>query len=243
MATNPSTSLFAEYEAAITAYREKVVAIIPTRKEYDVLITQHKQNTIRYKDVLDKSLTHRITYLRHKQYVSSLTNALLASNIKLRSAPRPFTDVQALTHATILNDLRLASEPFITMIVKNKRLEKARDKCWTRDQELCTKGKGLSVIVEKNWKEQDQLHHRVLEAEKKMGAEPGCGMVEGKCISCVRMEEEAKSMVAAAAAAAVKVVKETKRGSGKVRGGNVGKGAEGKQKLEDILEEEEGAGE
>lgn len=125
------------------------------------------------------------------------------------------------------------------MIVKNKRLEKARDKCWTRDQELCMKGKGLSVIVEKNWKEQDQLHQRVLEVEKKMGAEPGCGMVEGKCVSCVRMEE-AKSMVAAAAAAAEKVAK---RGSGRVRGGNVGKGAEGKQKLEDVLEEEEGAGE
>lgn len=200
----------------------------PTRKKYDALFLQHKQAQTRYDKNMDKITSHRTTYQRHKQYLISLSNALLASNITLRSAPRPISDSQALTHATLLNDLRLASYTLTTLIFQNKRLDKARDASWTRDQELYAKCQDLFVEVERGCRELDRLHAEVLEAEKKMGLKPACGMAEGKCVPCIRAREREARKVAAE-----KVAK------GREGVGRKGDGSEVKQRLENIFEEVE----
>lgn len=233
--TNPSSSPDAEHKAAVTAYKEQSAFMGPTRKEYDVLFSRHKQTQTRYNMLMDEITSHQTTYQHHKQYSVSLSNALLASNTKLGSAPKPISDSQALTHATILNDLRLASNTLATMMLQTKRLDRAKDLCWTLDQELYAKCRELFKLVEKDCRELDRLHAKVLEAEKNMGEYPGCGMIDGNCLSCTRnAEREAKAV------AAEKVAVEGKKaGIGKKWGGKLGKEQKGKQKLEDILEEGE----
>ena len=122
-------------------------------------------------------------------------------------------------------------------MLQNKRLSKAKDLCWTLDQELYAKCRQLFNLVGKDCEKLDRLHAKVLEAEKKMGGKPACGMVEGKCISCIRNAE--REAAAASAAAEMMAVKERQGGSGKTSGGNSRKATKGKQKLEDILEEGE----
>ncbi|KAF6241317.1 hypothetical protein HO173_000027 [Letharia columbiana] len=224
--TIPPDDPEAEYETAVAAYKAQVSVMGPTRKQYEALFFQHKQAQTRYDKIMDKTTSQNTTYQRHKRYVISLTNALLASNLTLRSASGPVSDLQALTHATLLYDIRLSARTLVDMMVQNKRLDKARERFWKLDQELHVKCEELFEVVDKNCKELDRLHAKVLEAEKKMGEESRCGMAEGKCLSCVRnSEKEARRLGADDVAKA-------KGGPGKI-----GKGLGAKKKLEDILEE------
>ena len=87
-------------------------------------------------------------------------------------------------------------------------------------------------MVDKDCRELDRLHAKVLEAEKKIGGKSGCGAADARCISCKRNgEREAKRV------AAEKVLKGG-GGGGKVRGG-MGKAAQGKQRMDEILNDGE----
>ena len=121
------------------------------------------------------------------------------------------------------------------MLYQNLRIDKARNTSWKLDQELFEKCTELYKVMDADSMELDRLHAKVLEIEKKMGGKFGCGMVEGACISCTRLKEREASRAAAAAvvAAAENLAKAMKGGSGKA-----GKESKGKQRLEDIAEEE-----
>ncbi|CAD6575238.1 MAG: hypothetical protein ASARMPREDX12_007156 [Alectoria sarmentosa] len=233
--TGPPISHQAEYDAAIEAYNDHSALTDPVRKEYDAVFFRHRQNQTKYHKIMDKASAHRKTYQAHKRYVISLSNALLTSNVTLRSAPKPFTDFQALTHATLLDKIRLGSHTLTTMLYQNLRIDKARNASWKLDQELFEKCTELYKVMDADSMELDRLHAKVLEIEKKMGGKFGCGMVEGACISCTRLKEREASRAAAAAvvAAAENLAKAMKGGSGKA-----GKGSKAKQRLEDIAEEE-----
>ena len=114
------------------------------------------------------------------------------------------------------------------MIIQNKRLDNAADRSFMLDQEFYAKCRELFKVVDKDCQELDRLHMKVLEAEKKLGKKPECRSADKKCVSCTRIQERA-----ARRAAADKVRKAENR---KVKAG-MGKAAEGKQRLEDILEE------
>lgn len=222
MAAASSNTLKTELEAAVTAYKDQITFMNPTRKEYDALFFRHKKIQARYEKVIDKITSHDMTYQHHKRYFVLLSNALLASNANVRTAPRPLSDLQGLTHATLMNDFRLASHTLTAMILQNKRLDKEKDMFWNIDQKLCEKCHELYMMVDKDCQKLDQLHAEVLVVEKKMGRKPGCGVEEGKCLSCAR----SKAVVERAARM-------------KKKGGNeiVGKGPKVKQRLEDIVEE------
>ena len=116
------------------------------------------------------------------------------------------------------------------MIVQNKRLDNAADRSFTLDQEFYAKCRELFKVVDKDCRELDRLHMKVLEAGKKIGSKPECRSAGKKCVSCTRVQEREARRVAAD--------KAQKAESRKVKGG-MGKAAEGKQRLEDILEEGE----
>lgn len=234
-APSPSTPLQAEYAAAITAHKQQVAHMTPTRKEYDGLFAKHEKIQARVDKIAAKMSKQRSIYQRHKQHVVSLSNALLASNTALRSAPKPFSDVKALTQATLLHELRVASRTLTEMIVQTKLFNKAKEESFKTDQEHYGRCRQLFKVVDKDCQELDRLHANVLAVEKKMGIKPGCGGVEdGTCISCTRNGE--REILRAA------TERETKRGkkaaSGRGRRG-MGQVAEGKQRLDDILEEGE----
>ncbi len=88
-------------------------------------------------------------------------------------------------------------------------------------------------VVDKDYRELDRLHAKVLEAEQKMGQRPECALLDGKCISCGRNQERRGTLEEAVLRGA----------SGKGLGGKgKGKVAKGKQRLDDIVEEEEKGG-
>ena len=232
-AAGASSSLKAEYEAALTAYKNHLAVMGPTRVKYDELFHKHEKVQARTEKLMAKLTTQRSTYQRHKQYVISLSNALLASNTALRAAPLPYSDLQVLTHATIFHELRFASITLIDMMMKNKRLDNKKDKSFTLDQGFYARCREMFHVVDNDCLELDRLHAKVLELGEKMGKKPECGSVEKNCLSCTRNAEREYRRVVAAAEKG-----NDGGGSGKVKGG-MGKAAQGKQRLEDILEEVE----
>ena len=120
------------------------------------------------------------------------------------------------------------------MIIRNKRLDDAKERDFTLDQEFYARCRELFKVVDKDCRELDRLHAKVLEAGEKMGWKSACGAADEKCISCMRNgDREAKK------AAAERVLKGGGGGGGgKVRGGT-GKAALGKQRMDEILEEGE----
>lgn len=119
------------------------------------------------------------------------------------------------------------------MIIRNKRLDDAKERDFTLDQEFYARCRELFKVVDKDCRELDRLHAKVLEAEKKIGGKSGCGAADERCISCKRNgEREAKRV------AAEKVLKGGGGGGGKVRGG-MGKAAQGKQRMDEILKDGE----
>ena len=226
-------SLKAEHEATLTTYKEHMALTNPKRKEYDALYIEHDQAQKRYEKIMDIIATHRTTYQRHKRYFISLSNAVLASNTTLHSAPRPFSDSQALAHATLLHDLGPAARLLASLILRNKRLEKAREAAWEIEQELYGKCQEMFVLVERDGTELDRLHAKVREAEKKMGVKPACGAEEEKCPSCARIKER-EARRRATEENTMKEKKQQKGGTGKAK-----KAPHVKGRLEDILEEAE----
>ena len=221
MATASSNSLKAEFSAAVTAYKDQLTFMDPTRKEYDALFFRHKKIQARYDKAIEKISSHQATYEHHKRYFGLLSNALRASNAALDSTTGPISDLQGLTHVTLMNDFRQASHILTTMILQSKRLDKERDMFYNIDQKLCEKCHGLYLTVDKDCQKLDQLHADVLMVEKKMGRKPGCGVEEGKCLSCART----KAVLAKAAKA--------NKGGNK----NLGKGRKFTGTLTDIVEE------
>lgn len=230
---------YEEYKAAVTAYEEHLNLLDSTRKKYNALFLRHKEAETRHGKHVKKIKSQGSTFLLHKQYFASLSNALLASNATLRSAPKPISDLQALNHATLCNDIRLASYTLTGMIYKNKRLEKAYEMTWMRDQGLQAKCEEMFKLVERDCMELDQRHAKVLDLEKEMGSESGCPFAE-KCISCRRNKEkeERKAAMIEQEAKEQEAAKEQKGVNGKVSARNVKKGAGLKGRLEDIVEEE-----
>ena len=231
--SNSSNSAKAEYEAAVTAHEKRLAEITPARESYNELYAQHT----RIKESIDKigaqTNTQRSIYLRHRQYVVSLSNALLASNTALLSAP--YSHLQVLTQATLIHKLRDASRTLVDMIVANKRLDEMRDASYRLDQESFKRGQSVFKEVEEDCREVDELHANVVDAEKKMGQEPKCGLVNGDCDSCLRNKERE-----AGRALAEKLLREAKERASREAQGGMGKAAKGKQRLDDILEEEDG---
>lgn len=230
-----SSAKAADYEAAVTAHKNQLTLMIPTRVKYDALFDRHKEIQARTDKLTAKLTMQRSTYQRHKQYVMSLSNALLASNVTLRSAPLPFGDVQVLTHATLYHELRFASMTLANMVMKNKLLDNEKERSFRLDQEFYARCRELFKVVDSDCRELDRLHAKVLELGEKMGRKPECGFLEKDCVSCARnAEREVRRVVVAVGVGG----KGSKGGTGKVKGG-MGKAAEGKQRLEDILEEVE----
>lgn len=95
-----------------------------------------------------------------------------------------------------------------TMILQDKRLEKARDESWRVDQKLYARCQELFVEVDKECRELDRRHAKVLDAEEKMGGNPKCGNADEECASCVRLKERE----AGTKAAEEMMVKEKKEG-------------------------------
>lgn len=221
MAIAASNSLKAELIAAVTAYKDQITFMDPTRKEYDELFLRHKKIQARYDKAIDKISSHQTTYQHHKRYFGLLSNALRASNAALDSMTGPISDLQGLTHVTLMNDFRHASHTLTTMILQNKRLDKERDMFYNIDQKLCEKCHGLYLMVDEDCQKLDQLHAEVLKVEKKMGKKPMCGVEEGRCLSCARTK-----------AAIAKAAKANKEGNQ-----NVGKGRKFTGSLADIIEE------
>lgn len=115
------------------------------------------------------------------------------------------------------------------MVIRNKRLDDAKERDFTLDQEFYARCRELFKVVDKDCRELDRLHAKVLEAEKKTGGKSGCGAADERCISCMRNgEREAKRV------AAEKVLKGGGGGGGKVRGG-MEKAAQGKQRMDGKL--------
>lgn len=226
-----SSSLKADYEAALVAHINHLNTMGPTRVHYDELFNKHERIQARTNRLMAKLTTQRSIYQRHKQYVISLSNALLASNTALRSAPLPFSDIQVLTHATLIHELRFASMTLTDMMVKNKKLDNEKERSFTMDQHFYARCREMFKVVDEDCWELDRLHAKVLELGGKMGKKPECGAVEKNCISCMRNAEHEARRVP-------KKEKVIKGGSGKGKGG-MGKAVEGKQRLEDILEEVE----
>ena len=204
-----------------SAQKEQITFMNPTRKEYDAMFFRHTIIQARYDKVLGKISSHQSTYEHHKRYFGLLSNALRASNAALDSVTGPISDLQGLTHITLMNDFRHASHTLTTMILRNKRLDKERDMFCDIDQKLRERCQGLYLLVDEDCQKLDQLHAEVLRVEKKLGKKPGCGVEEGKCLSCARI----KARIAKAA-------KARKRGNQ-----TVGKGRKFTGSLPDIVEE------
>lgn len=240
--------LEADLEDAVSAYKEQVTYMNPTRVEYDSLFFKHKKLQARYERAIHKLSSKQPAYRQHKRYFSYLSNALLASNASLRSSPRPFSDLQTLTHATLMHAFAHASHTLTDMVYENKRLDKMKDLYFELDQRLVEKCHIIFHTVDRDCKKLDQLHVEVLAAEKKLGKKPGCGVEEGKCPACARTKAEAEREAKAAAEkeakeAAVKeakaaVDKEAKTNKGRFK--STRKGPKAKGMLEDIVEEEFG---
>ncbi len=221
MGNLPSNSLKAEHEAAVTAYNEQVMLMSPTREDYDAHFIRHQQTQARYEKIMEKETSYRKIYQRHRRHFAYLSNALLASNITLRSAPLPLSDIQALTHATLYNEFRHAVYTLAPMVYQYKRLEKARNICWELEQTMFAKCEQVFTMIDRDCREIDRLHAKVLDLEKKMGGKLGCQVAEGNCLSCARTKERE----ARAAAAVEQVSREKKGGNGKVPAKDAGKGA------------------
>lgn len=248
MAAAAQNSLKAEYEAALTAYNDQCTAAKPPREKYDELYLKHKKLQARYENVLVKLSSRQPAYRQHKRYFSYLSNTLLASNANMRASPQPISDLQTLTHATLVHKFKHASHTLTDMICENKRLDNAKDLFFERDQKLRERCHFLYHVVDRDCQKADELHVEVLAAKEKLGGKPDCGGIEGgKCPACARTkaaaEKEAKAVAEKEAKAAVDkeakaaVEKEAKINKG--RGKSTGKGPKAKGSLEHIVEEEE----
>ena len=233
-ATSPSTSAKAEYEAALTAHKVKLAELTPAREAYDELYAQHTKIQEHLDKIGARIDPQRSIYLRHKQYVASLSNALLASNTTLQSVSQPWSHVQVLTQATLVHKLRDAGRTLVNIIVQNKRLDEMKMALCKLDQESYRRCNGLFHRVHKDCCDLDKLHADVVRAEKKMGRERECGLMNSYCDSCDRnQDQEARKGVAEKR---LSEVKERVRRKARGRPGRV---TDGKKSLDDILEEEE----
>ncbi len=215
-----SNSLKAEHEAAVTAYDEQGMLMSPTREDYDAHFIRHQQTQARYEKIVEKETSYRKIYLRHRRHFTYLSNALLASNIALRSAPWPLSDMQALTHATLYYEFQQAVYTLAPMVYQYKRLEKARNICWELEQTMFAKCEQVFTMIDRDCREMDRLHAKVLDLEKKMGRKSECQMAEGNCLSCARTKERE----ARAAAAVEQVAREKKGRNEKISAKDTGKG-------------------
>lgn len=234
--TSTRSPLEAEYEATVAAHRQQAAVLAPSRKRYDNLFDRHIQIQARHEKLTETINSHRSTFQRHSRYVIFLSNMLLASNTTLRSAPRPISDLQGIMHATLLNDLRLASDTLIDMLVQCKRLDKAKAITFNQDQNFYAKCRELFEEVDRDCKKLDRLHAKLIKIAEKMGEKAECGLVAGNCAACIRNEgREAQKAVADRWMGGEK--KEGGGGSGGKAREGMGKAAQAKQKLESILEE------
>lgn len=181
-------SLQTELVAALAVYRDSISLMKPTRDEYDSLFFRHKKIQARYDKAIEKISSRQATYEHHKRYFGLLSNALRASNAALDSTTVPVSDLQSLTHVTLMNDFRHASHTLTTMIFQIKRLEQERDKFYNIDQKVCQRCHGLYLAVDKDCRKLDILHAQVRNVERMLGKKPGCKVDEGKCLSCARMQ-------------------------------------------------------
>ena len=233
-----SPVLEAEYKTAVAIFRSFAIRIVPNREEYDQLFYEHGIAQSRHDKIMEKTISHNADYVIHKEHFGSLCNALLASNHTMRTAPRPLTHEQVLTHATLMHRMKHSSEIMAELIYVTKRLEKRRDAIEARDLDLYNKCQELWKQVDSDCAELDNLHANVVELEKKLGAKPACGMVEGGCDNCIRSEERKTDKVAAEKGGngEGKKGKKAKKGKKGKKGGK-GKGREVEQELDDVPEE------
>ena len=231
MASKPFRAAKADYDAAVEAHKIKLTEITPAREIYDELYAQHRKLQEQLDKIAAQMDIQRTMYLRHKRYVVSLSNALLASNTALLSATSPWSHVQVLTQATLIHKLHHASRTLVDMIVHNKQLDEMKEASYRLDHESYKRCQFLFRGVDKDCREVDLLHGNVVDAEKNMGREPECGQAIGDCESCLRNKERE--------AERAKMLREAKEGGSKKAKGGMGKAAKGKQRLDDILEEEE----
>ena len=121
------------------------------------------------------------------------------------------------------------------MLMKNKRLDKANNRAYTKEQESFIKCHKMFKMVDRCLGELDRLHAVVLEAGAKIGKDTDCGREDGRCFSCKRNEEQEARRLEAEKAEAERTIVEKR---GRIKGG-MGKAALGKQMLDVILEEDE----
>lgn len=235
-ATDLADYLKAEYVAAVAAFEQQAALIPPARKEYKTRYMEHKRAHKGYLKTVKELHAHRTTFQRHKQYFISLSNDLLASNITMRSTTGPISDLQALTHATLLNHLRHAYHTFMAIILEDKHLTRLEKKLGKHDRDLGAQCEEVFEAADKDLEKLERLHADITKVEAKMGREPACGSVGGKCSFCIRLEEqEATRRAKLMPAEKVKKEKKGKRVSMK----SLKKGLEVKGRLESIPEEEE----
>lgn len=223
---DPSSALQGEYEAAKTTYKEHEASVKSQRKDYEACYTEYQKLLAREKKHKDQVKSQHTTYQRHKRHIMSLSNDLLASNTRLRSASGPISDSEMLTHATLLHELRLASHTLMTMISHTKSLEKASDRFKKRGPERCAKVVGKFGAVLEDFRELQRLHEKVLEAGRKMdGIFRGCEITE--CLIC-RVNGKLE--------AAEKEAADKEGGSNWTQGENVGIEAKAKGWLKNLVE-------
>ena len=244
-ATNSSDSLKAAYETAIETYKKHSSLIRPTREEYDALFLKHEKAQKNYDKIIERESAHRTTYQTHKKSFGKLATALRVSQNKLRTTKGPIGDLQALTHATLYNEFRHASYTMMHLIEQNKHLEKIKVDFGKIDQEMYDKCHELFAKLDTQCKEMDQLHLKVVEAEEEMGEKPGCGLMGGKCLSCLRLgkqkartREVVGTPISPIEAELVATAEKMMKAKG-VSWEDLRNGLEMNEKLEDILEEEE----
>ena len=136
------------------------------------------------------------------------------------------------------------------MIMKNKRLDKANNKAYTKEHKFFLKCRDMFKMFNREIAELDRLHANVLEAGAKIGKDADCGKEDGRCIACKRNEAQEARRVEAEKAEAEKVEAEKAEAEraeaeraivekrGRIRG-RMGKAVLGKQMLDVILEEDE----
>ena len=187
--TEISSTLKAEYEAAVAAHDRHSAQMTPIQRKFDLQKQKFKRVKIRAQKLLVTIASHRFIYQLHKQYVISLSNSLLASNIALSSAPKPLSDLQALTHATLLYHLHLASNTLIDLLILNRRLQDVKEMCITHNREFHGRYQVVHKMINEGNRETDELHAKVVEAAEKIGENPKCEIVDGRCVFCTRKKE------------------------------------------------------
>ena len=212
MSMVPSSPLVAEYQAVVAAYKAHVDRMKPTRLAYDAVFLEHSVTKNHFIKLNEQTKTHRTNYQRHKRYFVSLTRALVTSGEILRSAPTAIDDLQHLTHAALLYKFQIASRTMKGMIYRCKRLDKARALTKKTDQEVYAKCQELFPVVDRECRELDRLHMKVLDAEKKLGLDSGCEAAERECICCRRLRGRELKRAAVEAAVEAEMATRDKKG-------------------------------